>query len=346
MIIKFLYSKYFVIIGFILAVLVLPAKADVDQAVRMYIDTVERIQSYDVTFNEKRGFKEIEDPSNKGSLIWTNKINEVNRDIYVSGAGRKMVLEDRFIGQREYCLDWESVLATAADRKNGDIISVTSRGTHNKYMDAINPLGVLSLRYSLTNSLTMEGVTLKEVSEKGAPCVEIEVYSDEEPGILKAKVWLGCEHGGLPNRVIEYITYQKEKKTYPRSEIEVTQFQKLSDGLWVPLNLTKYKYSVDQYDELHRKKELSLSCDLQRCSWNQVPASEVKMTEGLLTRGKLPGWICSTTQKEILDIELEDMMIERDKKIRNKNEYTKIIIVLLILSFIIIPPIIMYFHKK
>jgi len=192
----------------------------------------------------------------------------------------------------------------------------------------------------------MEGVTLKEVSEKGAPCVEIEVYSDEEPGILKAKVWLGCEHGGLPNRVIEYITYQKEKKTYPRSEIEVTQFQKLSDGLWVPLNLTKYKYSVDQYDELHRKKELSLSCDLQRCSWNQVPASEVKMTEGLLTRGKLPGWICSTTQKEILDIELEDMMIERDKKIRNKNEYTKIIIVLLILSFIIIPPIIMYFHKK
>lgn len=325
--------------------LVLPVKADVNQAVRMYIDTVERIQSYDVTFDERRIFEEVEDPSNKEILVWTNRLSAINRDIYVSGVGRRMVLEDDYIGQREYCLDWESVLAAAANRKNGDIISVTSRGTHNKYMDAINPLGVLSLRYSLTNSLTMEGVTLKEVSEKGASCVEIEVYSDEEPGILKAKVWLGCEHGGLPNRVIEYITYQKEKKTYPRSEIEVTQFQKLSDGLWVPLNLTKYKYSVDQYEELHREKELSLSCDLQKCSWNQVPASEVKMTEGLLTEGKLPGWIYSTTQKEILDLKFAKMMIEKAKK-RNENKYSKTIVVILILSFIIIPPIIMYFRKK
>lgn len=335
--------KYLSIIW--LSVLVLPVKADVNQAVRMYIDTVERIQSYDVTFDERRIFEEVEDPSNKEILVWTNRLSAINRDIYVSGVGRRMVLEDDYIGQREYCLDWESVLAAAANRKNGDIISVTSRGTHNKYMDAINPLGVLSLRYSLTNSLTMEGVTLKEVSEKGASCVEIEVYSDEEPGILKAKVWLGCEHGGLPNRVIEYITYQKEKKTYPRSEIEVTQFQKLSDGLWVPLNLTKYSYSVDQYEELHREKELSLSCDLQKCSWNQVPASEVKMTEGLLVEGKLPGWIYSTTQKEILDLKSAKMMIEKAKK-RNENKYSKTIVVILILSFIIIPPIIMYFRKK
>lgn len=338
-------QKYFVIVGFSLVIFVFQIKADVNQAVRMYIDTVEKIQSYDVTFNEKRIFNEIEDPSNKGSLIWTNNINEINRDIYVSGMGRRMVLEDNFIGQREYCLDWESVLAAAANRKNGDIISVTSRGTHNEYMDAINPLGVLSLRYSLTNSLTMEGVTLKETSEKGASCVEIEVYSDEEPGVLKAKVWLDCEHGGLPNRVIGYITDRKGKKTYPYSEIEVTQFHKLSDGLWVPLNLTAYRHRF-RSDELRREKELSLSCDLQRCSWNQVPASEVKMTEGLLTRGKRPGWICSTTQQEILDTKLAEMMIERDKKIRDKNEYTKIIIVSLVLSLIIIPPIIVYFRKK
>jgi hypothetical protein len=312
----------------------------------MYIDTVEKIQSYDVTFDERRIFEEVEDPSNKEILVWTNRLSAINRDIYVSGVGRRMVLEDDYIGQREYCLDWDSVLVAAANRKNGDIISVTSRGTHNKYMDAINPLGVLSLRYSLTNSLTMEGVTLKEVSEKGASCVEIEVYSDEEPGILKAKVWLGCEHGGLPNRVIEYITYQKEKKTYPRSEIEVTQFQKLSDGLWVPLNLTKYKYSVDQYEELHREKELSLSCDLQKCSWNQVPASEVKMTEGLLTEGKLPGWIYSTTQKEILDLKSAKMMIEKAKKRRNKNEYTKVIMLSVVLSILIIPPFILYYIRK
>jgi hypothetical protein len=338
--------KWFFIIGLSVSVLAFPAKADVNQAIRMYIDTVEKIQSYDVTFDERRIFEEVEDPSNKEILVWTNRLSAINRDIYVSGVGRRMVLEDDYIGQREYCLDWDSVLVAAANRKNGDIISVTSRGTHNKYMDAINPLGVLSLRYSLTNSLTMEGVTLKEVSEKGASCVEIEVYSDEEPGILKAKVWLGCEHGGLPNRVIEYITYQKEKKTYPRSEIEVTQFQKLSDGLWVPLNLTKYKYSVDQYEELHREKELSLSCDLQKCSWNQVPASEVKMTEGLLTEGKLPGWIYSTTQKEILDLKSAKMMIEKAKKRRNKNEYTKVIMLSVVLSILIIPPFILYYIRK
>ncbi len=336
--------KWFFIIGLSVSVLALPAKADVNQAVRMYIDTVEKIQSYDVTFSEKRIFGETEDPSNKGNMIWTNRVNEVNRDIYVSGAGRKMVLEDRFIGQRECCLDWESVLATAADRKNGDIMSAMSR-SHNKYMDAINPLGVLSLRYSLTNSLTMEGVTLKEVSEKGAPCVEIEVYSDEEPGILKAKVWLDCEHGGLPNRVIEYITYQKEKKTYPCSEIEITQFHKLSDGVWVPLNLTKYRHEF-RYDGLHREKKLSLSCDLQKCSWNQVPASEVKMTEGLLTEGKPPRWIYSTTQKEILDTKLWEKMIEKKEKRGDKNEYTKVIMLSVILSILIIPPFILYYIQK
>lgn len=337
--------KWFFIIGLSVSVLALPAKADVHQAVRMYIDTVEKIQSYDVTFSEKRIFGETEDPSNKGNMIWTNRINEVNRDIYVSGVGRRMVLEDDYIGQREYCLDWDSVLAAAANRKNGDIISVTSRGTHNKYMDAINPLGVISSRFSLTNSLTMEGVTLKEVSEKGAPCVEIEVYLDEAPGVLKAKVWLDCEHGGLPIRVIEYSFSRREKKTYPYSEIEITQFHKLSDGVWVPLNLTKYRHEFRYDDLLHREKELSLSCDLQKCSWNQVPASEVKMTEGLLTEGKLPGWIYSTTQKEILDLKLAKMMIEKAKK-RNENKYSKTIVVILILSFIIIPPIIMYFRKK
>ncbi len=60
-------QKYFVIVGFSLVIFVFQIKADVNQAVRMYIDTVEKIQSYDVTFNEKRSFKEIEDPSNKGS---------------------------------------------------------------------------------------------------------------------------------------------------------------------------------------------------------------------------------------------------------------------------------------
>jgi hypothetical protein len=335
--------KWFFIIGLSVSVLALPAKADVNQAVRMYIDTVEKIQSYDVTFNEKRNFKEIEDPSNKGSLIWTN-INEFNRDIYVSGAGRKMVLEDRFIGQRECCLDWESVLAAAADRKNGDIMSAMSR-SRNKYMDAINPLGVISSRFSLTNSLTMEGVTLKEVSEKGAPCVEIEVYLDEDPEFLKAKVWLDCEHGGLPIRIIEFTLNRKEKKTYPYSEIEITQFHKLSDGVWVPLNLTKYRHEF-RYDELHREKKLSLSCDLQKCSWNQVPASEVKMTEGLLTEGKLPGWIYSTTQKEILDLKSAKMMIEKAKKRRNKNEYTKVIMLSVVLSILIIPPFILYYIRK
>jgi len=337
-------QKYFVIVGFSLVIFVFQIKADVNQAIRMYIDTVEKIQSYDVTFDERWLFEEVEDPSNKGSLIWTNRLSAINRDIYVSGVGRRMVLEDGFIGQREYCLDWESVLATAANRKNGDIMSAMSR-RHNKYMDTINPFDEVSYNSSLTNSLTMEGVTLKEVSEKGAPCVEIEVYLDEEPGVLKAKVWLDCEHEGLPIRVIRFTFSRKEKKTYPRSEIEVTQFQKLSDGLWVPLNLTKYKYSVDQYEELHREKELSLSCDLQKCSWNQVPASEVKMTEGLLVEGKPPGWIHSTTQQEILDLKLGKMMIEKEKK-RNETKYSKIIVVILILSFIIIPPTIMYFRKK
>lgn len=337
-------KKIVIIFVLSLSVFVSLGETGAELAVQKYIDTVRKIQSYDVTFNEKRGFKEIEDPSNKGSLIWTNKINEVNRDIYVSGAGRKMVLEDRFIGQRECCLDWESVLATAADRKNGDIMSAMSR-SHNKYMDAINPPGVISSRYSLTNSLTMEGVTLKEVSEKGASCVEIEVYSDEEPEILKAKVWLDCEHGGLPNRVIEYSFSRREKKTYPYSEIEITQFHKLSDGLWVPLNLTKYRHEF-RYDGLHCEKELSLSCDLQKCSWNQVPASEVKMTEGLLTEGKPPRWIYSTTQKEILDTKLWEKMIEKKEKRGDKNEYTKVIMLSVILSILIIPPFILYYIQK
>lgn len=330
-------QKYFVIVGFSLVIFVFQIKADVNQAIRMYIDTVEKIQSYDVTFDERWLFEEVEDPSNKGSLIWTNNINEVNRDIYVSGKGRKLIKEDAFIGEREYCLSWEDILLRAESR-NGDLGLAMSH--RNEYMESINPCSSISTKYSLTNLLQMNGVILKEISEKGASVVELDVYLNEKPEYPYAKVWLDCEHGGLATRVIEFTFIQKEKKTYPYSEIEITQFHKLSDGVWVPLNLTKYRHDF-RYGELHREKQLSLSCDLQKCSWNNVPESVVNMTEGLRTEGEHPGWITSTTRREIIDMEKGKIKNET-----SKDKHSKIIPTVIILSILITPLVFSYYRGK